>query len=144
MLLRRLIDRLRPERHTCPRRAEAPAFHRQGDDLDTWVVRDGLRHCSFCGSLHPDEVMAHWLGQTWTLSPTDKSYKAYVHLARLDTEEIDPESPFTSGPYVGKFYFQHLDEGQRGAFIEAYNDGRISVDYPGHLYVAPFFSRRKA
>lgn len=43
-----------------------------------------------------------------------------------------------------KFYYQHLSEAQRGEFIELYNARRMTVGYPGHLYVLPFFCRRDA
>lgn len=41
-----------------------------------------------------------------------------------------------------KFYFQHLDDGQRKEFIELLNDGTMNVGPPGHFYRLPFFAKR--
>lgn len=41
-----------------------------------------------------------------------------------------------------KFYFQHFNETERDKFIEAYNNKRINMGYPGHFYVAPYFCKR--
>jgi hypothetical protein len=54
------------------------------------------------------------------ITPTDKSYKAYV----ADTK---------------KFYFQHLNEEQMTKFIELYNQKKFNFEYPGHFYVTPYF-----
>lgn len=45
------------------------------------------------------------------------------------------------GRMVAKFYYQHLADGQRHAFIELYNTRAMQIGYPGHFYVAPFFCR---
>jgi len=42
-----------------------------------------------------------------------------------------------------KFYYQHLSDAQRAEFIELYNEKRMTLGYPGHLYVLPFFCRRE-
>jgi hypothetical protein len=55
------------------------------------------------------------------LGPSDKNFKVYVA--------------------SGKFYFQHLDEPQRGRFIELLNAGSLNIGYPGRFYVTPFFAR---
>lgn len=45
-----------------------------------------------------------------------------------------------SAGQVAKFYYQHLSAEQRDEFITLYNDHRMTVGYPGHLYVTPFFA----
>ena len=49
------------------------------DNADFWYIRHGLRVCSYCGSLHPDDFMsAVKCGNR--LTPTDKNYKAYIQI----------------------------------------------------------------
>jgi hypothetical protein len=45
-----------------------------------------------------------------------------------------------SAGQVAKFYYQHLSAVQRAEFITLYNEHRMIVGYPGHLYVTPFFA----
>jgi hypothetical protein len=78
------------------------------------------RTCSYCGSWHPDDLFTY-LGAGGEVGPTDKTYKIYLR----------------SSPQ--KFYFQHLSEEQKRHFVDLYNDGKISLGYPGHFYVRPFF-----
>ncbi len=66
------------EKHICPRRGEAPPMAKLPEG-DTWMMRHGLRRCSYCGSMHPDDVMAA-LKAGRKIGPTDKSYKAYLSL----------------------------------------------------------------
>jgi hypothetical protein len=63
-----------PESATCPRRTDewGPWDHSEGQDH--W--RED-RTCSFCGSLHPDNVMRH-IRDGVQLDPTDKNYKGYL------------------------------------------------------------------
>jgi hypothetical protein len=63
--------------------------------------------------------------------------------ADLDAEWERQAPGWLHGAQSAKFYFQHLTAGQRDEFIELYNDGRMKVGIPGHLYVAPFFARRQ-
>lgn len=108
----------------CPRRTGeiGPWDHRAVED--EW--RDG--RCSFCGSMAPDAFLAEARAGA-ELVPTDKNYKVYVTAAAEGSREQ-------------KFYFQHLDEGQRRAFLELLNAGTLKLGYPGHFYVLPFFISR--
>lgn len=81
--------------------------------------------CSFCGSLHPDEFF-RLVEEGRKLTPTDKSYKAYVE---------------GSGSPSGKFYFQHLDETAQKKLIDLVNEKKIVFAEPGFFYVPPFFTR---
>jgi hypothetical protein len=61
------------------------------------------------------------------------------------TEELDQayrsENPMAdSAGQVAKFYYQHLSVEQQAEFITLYNERRMTVGYPGHLYVLPFFA----
>lgn len=104
---------------TCPRRmTELGPWHRtQGND--TWGERDGKLRCSFCGSLHPDDVIAR-LTAGEQAGPTDKNYKVYV------------------GNH-DKAYFQHFDKAHMEAFLALYNAQAMNVGMPGHFYKLPFF-----
>lgn len=92
----------------------------------TWR-EDGT--CSYCGSLKP-ELFFEQVEKGAEIGPTDKSYKAYVRLVDHTV------------PGAGKFYFQHLDEDQRTRFIELVNERKMTIGYPGHFYVLPFFCKR--
>lgn len=107
----------------CPRRGESPVTRGYKPDGDEWRVdAEGVRRCSWCGSMDPDEFMAKAQALV-ELGPTDKSCKVYVG-ANL------------------KFYFQHLTEEQRREFLALYNAGKLKLGYPGDFYVLPFFMRR--
>ena len=80
--------------------------------------------CQYCGSLLPVEFM-HRARLGTELEPTDKNYKVYLGDGR-------------------KFYFQHLDEAQREEFFQLFKTKKLTIGYPGHFYVLPFFIGRKA
>lgn len=68
----------------CGRRAES--WHGQTDELlpDTWDVGpDDNRTCSYCGSIHFDDLMAICrkvpTDPAYGISGTDKAYKVYVN-----------------------------------------------------------------
>lgn len=66
------------DHHHCPRRSESP-MSGNFPGPDVWRERDGYRHCSYCGSLHPAHLFeAVEAGQK--ITPTDKNYKIYVDL----------------------------------------------------------------
>lgn len=128
------------EAQRCPRRDEGYAMPVDGqneDKPDHWVALDmgvigarGGRHCSFCGSLHPDDFM-RMITEGETLEPTDKNYKAYVSAS----EKV--------GPNGDKFYFQHLSVEQRKALVDMVNARTIHFGHPGGFYRLPFFMVRE-
>jgi hypothetical protein len=65
--------------HLCPRRAENPMADRMFPGPDKWDMRDGVRCCSYCGSMHPEDVFLA-IAEKVEFGPTDKSYKVYVDL----------------------------------------------------------------
>jgi hypothetical protein len=75
--------------------------------LRSWAERDGLRWCSYCGSLHPEDLCNGLEQGRFKLGGADWKYgwphKFYV-------------SPVGNpGGYVGKFYNEHLtDQGFSG------------------------------
>lgn len=91
---------------------------------DTWRpprnrgagLGDDLRSCSYCGSMHPDDVFVV-IEAGGKFDGTDKNYKAYVG--------------------SGKFYFQHFSVPEQLRFIELVNAGKVKG-----LYVTPFFMTR--
>lgn len=112
------------ETFTCPRAVE--------DGAVSPVFKFGTEHvwradgtCSYCGSLSEDRFFA-CVDAGDEVTPTDKSYKAYVRAAGGS----------------GKFYFQHLSEAGRNRFVELVNSKKMKLAHPGHFYVLPFFCRR--
>lgn len=55
------------------------------------------RTCSFCGSIHPDDLLQLLL-EGWELEPTDKGYKYYVHPKGWRENFNKRMSSFTGGP----------------------------------------------
>lgn len=113
------------EKFTCPRAVEDVAV--------SPVFKFGTEHewrpdstCSYCGSLSEDRFFHAVEELGLEVTPTDKSYKAYVH--------------GLGGS--GKFYFQHLSEAGSTKFIELVNSKVMKLAVPGHFYVTPFFCRR--
>lgn len=118
-----LVDVL-PEPMTCGRRSEADMdrenspFRGSGKGLDHWEkfkVIDN-RVCSYCGSLHPDDMfrLVHEAAVappdgdyrvTVNIEPSDKRYKVYVH------------QPGVRNASEGaiKFYMQHLPRNSNGS-----------------------------
>lgn len=64
----------------CPRRIESPATAaRLSPKGDSWDDHGSHRTCSYCGSIHPDDLF-HAIGVGGKLTPTDKDYKVYVEI----------------------------------------------------------------
>ncbi len=89
--------------HLCPRRPGGNIF--KLPETDKWEIReDKLYHCSFCGSLHPDEVLKlireHGFG---IIEHSDKQYKWYLDVPKLGTLK----------------YYRHHDTDE---FINGYNN----------------------
>lgn len=94
-------------------------------DFGPWDRTEGLDvpvddRCPFCGSLTGDKFMER-VRNGDQLGPTDKTYKVYL-----------------SDPWA-KFYFQHLTETQTSEFFHLFQKQRLTIGYPGHFYVLPFF-----
>jgi hypothetical protein len=105
------------EKHTCPRRREIglddpdSPFVGAGRDLDTWNVYGRDRCCSYCGSWHPDEFLAHArAGGEVELS--DKGYKIYVQRPGIKN----------AGEGAIKFYTQHIPRPRVPEFEAAINE----------------------
>ena len=60
----------------CGRRQEG-SFMRD-DTKDYWHKRDGYRACSYCGSMHPEDLFAAIEAGNCQITGTDKNYKIYV------------------------------------------------------------------
>lgn len=70
-------------RHYCQRRGESPLGQTVDESPDTWDVGpDGNRTCSYCGSIHFDDLMAICKrvieDERYAIEGTTKSYKVYV------------------------------------------------------------------
>ncbi len=136
------------EKQTCPRREGGLGPWERGEGLDSWLpgstfagarteyegVR--LRHCSFCGSLHPDDFVA-LVEKGYTVGPTDKSYKVYLQITRSDEEReagVKATGFDLGGADIGKFYPYHMSAAQGDRFRELYASGEMKIGYPGHFY----------
>jgi hypothetical protein len=107
---RKILD----ETLLCPRRLESLSGE-MFPGRDHWARIGDWRCCSFCGSMHPDDVIeAVKKFGTTIVSTCDKSYKRYIHLPNT------PNAGF--GPI--KFYTMHFSDEQRKAF----NDLLFSSD----------------
>lgn len=74
-------------------------------------------------SIPADEVLRR-LSKGDLLTPTDKSYKAYI------------------GENHEKFYFDEWTITQQDQFIDLVDSGKVNIAHPGHLFITPFFMRR--
>lgn len=115
------------DKFTCPRAIE--------DGSVSPVFKFGTEHvwredgtCSYCGGLSEDKFFEA-VEAGLEVTPTDKSYKAYVRGA-------------PGGSPTGKFYFQHLSEEGRRRFVDLLNSKTMKLATPGHFYVMPFFCQR--
>jgi|SRR6185437_3391861 len=126
-----LVETL-PEPMTCGRRFDCypggiPAHQDRGKGQDHWekFKSNGNRVCSYCGSLHPEDLfelvrqcanasLDAAYGTVPEIEPSDKGYKIYVH------------QPGVRNAHEGgiKFYMQHLPRGEDGklAVSEERND----------------------
>lgn len=59
--------------------------------------------------------------------------------ADLECEWTERQIPGLGSGQEAKFYYQHLSEAQKREFIDLHNAHRLTVGYPGSLYVLPFF-----
>ena len=101
----------------CPRRNETD--HEQ-KKVDVW--RDD-NTCSFCGSIHPDDVIAH-IKAGKALSTTDKTYKVYIE-----------------GDSRIKAYFQHFEGSHKDEFIKLFNEKKIKFGGNIGFQPWPFFMK---
>lgn len=128
--LRGHVDEKHPdEGFRCPRRLEVP-FLPEDKSKDWWHQRGSHRSCSYCGSMHPDDLFAA-IEAKGTVTGTDKNYKIYCDVPATET------APAAS--HV-KFYFQHLDAAGQDRFIELYNSKAMVLEPRFGLYRAPYFA----
>lgn len=142
------MARLREQ--VCPRRClETGPWSMDPEPTDHWDVREQFAnglvalHCSFCGSLHPDTLMAGLRDGTLVIDGSDKSYKWYIGYPLTDEQaadkydwwlgtaatralpegeinkrwEIDKEWVLTPS-HESKFYTPHLSRPQALEFVE--------------------------
>jgi hypothetical protein len=66
------------ERQTCPSRMNQPGPFERTEGVDFWKEYEDKKTCSFCGSLHPEEVLKTVKEQGFRGVERAKSYKMYV------------------------------------------------------------------
>lgn len=124
---RTLVDVL-PEPMTCGRR-----FTVDTPGLDRWqkFKSNGNRVCSFCGSLHPDDMFA--LTKQAANAPEDAPYRSVVDIEPSDKNyKIYVSQPGVRNAHEGgiKFYTHHLPRDADGKTIvspEQNNDYAVAV-----------------
>ncbi len=109
----------------CPRREELASEVFKLPETDSWrTEKNGIRTCSHCGSLHPDDFMK-FVEYNAEIGPTDKSYKFYITAANDSVKG------------AGKFYTQHFQGTGLGANFRALIKQRnVNWGLPGYPYVA--------
>lgn len=87
--------------------------------------------------------------QVWLAGFTDAEVAQLAHNSGKTVEEaradlVEHHERHATVDVVGdqtKFYYPHLDQQQRVEFVELVNTRRLTIGYPGYLYVLPFFAR---
>jgi hypothetical protein len=148
---------------TCPRRtqdgrdSDDSPFKYDGKNIDTWRKREGHEVCSYCGSVTP-QALFDAIENGFEITATDKSYKIYVDLPgdgkkRSKSSANFPVEGYKKVPFKkewrapakpstvfhGKFYFQHLGDGDRKRFIALMNSGKLKFAGNIGFYVLPYF-----
>lgn len=108
----------------CGRRDDMFAMNRGDGPLpDRWNIGpDGNRTCSYCGSMHFDDLITHCRNvikdERYSIDGTDKAYKLYVNIPGV----------VNASQGAIKYYRQHspqeLTQEQRDLFSEAYRLSR--------------------
>lgn len=90
-----------PETFMCSMRSEGPQVF---SGPDKWEVskHTGWRDCSYCGSMHPEDLFKCIEEKSCEISGTDKNYKIYVQVAHPDAG-----SPCV----LSSANFEHVGEG---------------------------------
>jgi hypothetical protein len=125
-------------RQRCGRRDDPFAFNYKDTALppDTWDYGpDGNRTCSYCGSIHPDDLMAicrkTLTDDRYGIEGTTKSYKVYVRQPGVRN----------AGEGAIKFYMQHAPKNPRAEDQQLFADAcRISSE----RFMAQFAKRDAA
>lgn len=118
-----LVDVL-PEPMTCGRRAENGMdqengpFKMSGRNLDRWEKFKTIdnRICSYCGSLHPDDMFR--LVHEAAVTPPDGDYRGTVSIEPSDKKyKVYVRQPGVRNAMEGgiKFYMQHLPRNSDGS-----------------------------
>jgi hypothetical protein len=113
------LVRLRKRTQTCPRRSELGVASQVFKDPDYWRLDNT---CSYCGGLNPERFLEE-VRNGAEVEPTNKSYKAYVHVNKR----------------MYKIYFQHFNDPHKKEFVRLYNDHTMKIGYPGCFYAKPYF-----
>jgi hypothetical protein len=105
------------EPQTCGRRMSELGPWKREDGLDTWNKIGEDRVCSFCGSMHPEDLLALIKQKGMNVvQGTDKGYKFYVSR---------PEIPNASFGAI-KYYTHH----NTPEFVEEYNKLLLASKQP--------------
>ena len=114
-----LMDEI-PEAMRCPRREESPLTSSRFPGADHWqkFKSNGNRVCSYCGSLHPDDMFE--LVRLSANAPEDAAYRSVVEIEPTDKGyKIYVHQPGVRNASEGgiKFYTQHLPRDENGKML---------------------------
>lgn len=101
------MERVQGEKQTCGRRMSEIGPWDRTPGQDTWDRIGPDRVCSFCGSMHPDDVLRIAREDPGAIEKSTKSYKWYIHRANV------PNAGFGSIKY-----YRHHDTPE---FVAAWN-----------------------
>lgn len=69
------------QRMECPRRMGFPFKGEEGENLDYWEKQGGVRKCSYCGSIHPDDFISLLKEHgPKAFENSTKNYKIYLNV----------------------------------------------------------------
>lgn len=100
------------ERQTCGRRMSDFGPWDRKENLDTWNRIGTDRVCSFCGSMHPDDLMKLVKEHGFSvLSGTDKGYKYYIERKHIQNASYGAIKYYThhNTPEFVKEFNEFLD-----------------------------------
>jgi hypothetical protein len=108
--------------HMCPRRSESPM---RRDGPDWWGTSDGYRACSYCGSMHPDDLFAA-IDAGAHIGGTHKSYKIYVDVPHPDAGKpcVVSSANFKFSPKAVQLTKELCDEHGLGSYERQHYIGK--------------------
>ncbi len=114
-----LVDVL-PEEMFCPRRVETPIGNRAFPGPDHWqkFKTNGQRVCSYCGSLHFDDMVS--LVKQSAEAPEDADYRQCINIEPSDKGyKVYVSQPGVRNAHEGsiKFYMQHCPRDVDGRIL---------------------------
>lgn len=97
-------------KHTCP-------FHASNPKQDSWQIDGVVRKCSWCGSIHPENMLQLATELTVKVADGNKLYLGDL-----------------------PFELAHLNKQQMNRFIELFSTEQLKMDLIDYFYILSFFT----